>query len=667
VQNYYLIGDELSKKIDMFLSEKCLEVAFATGGGYAYRSIKYKNKNHEGDFDFNIIYKHLSDIEVIKNGLIKSGIDFIDNINNDIFLLKSDRTDIIRVTGKYKGIKTSINLVPLYIVESIVCFDSKKFIRKVAHGRNLGFYYAYGTDGKRCIVNMLCTPLNIDTKQLHYNFLDISCFIKNNNLYISSIADVFLKAHESHYDNIGFQNLRKHMIAQIKYFFIENCIPIKNYLYIYANNYYFDKKVKKKLIQEFNKILPIIITSKLQTIDKHIIYLIESDRNPQNEQTCVFIKNNVPTSSFEDYIIKREISEYEEQYLIDALCKFFGYIYFNDLSDLIDMNYYDIFPAMYIYNQNDIYLENMSTKSINDILRLLTYSLCINKKISNRIKYLFIDMIIEFAKFKMIDCKTMLHDICIFLNKDDLNILLFSKMKNDGFINKILKAKTFQEVGMLHNYYSYSFEKYTQNEVDFLKSIIIKNEKILDVMCGFGRIGNKLFLDGYTKIEGIDIYSYDIEKKLFNFINADIFNYYPSQLFDVAFCLYGNYKTISSLKSIINKIKEFISPNGKFVIDIPNADWRKNNLRQIKYNIYEDESYILTLKRNYSKITKIEKSVYLLYKNEKLLERFVFFQRYFYADELKRIFISDFEMFSSGEKKTRNDDQRIIIKGMVKK
>ena len=63
--NYRNVGSNFCKEINLLLKDNNINASFVTGGGFAYDSIKYNNKNKIGDFDFMIIYENQKDIEKI--------------------------------------------------------------------------------------------------------------------------------------------------------------------------------------------------------------------------------------------------------------------------------------------------------------------------------------------------------------------------------------------------------------------------------------------------------------------------------------------------------------------------------------------------------------------------------------------------------------------------
>ena len=223
MSKYYDVGKKLNKLIDSSLSNANIKGAFVTGGGFAYRSTKYSKDKEVGDFDFMIVFDGFEEISKINNVLQSIGFD-CKNLHNvdDQEKYQNGMIDIIRLSGFFGGYKTTINLVPLSLVKTICDMSETRLIKKVAHGRNTGFFYAYGSSGVRQTVCMLCERVVDD--EIIFLHLDTTPFIHNKHLYLGILSDAILKGHEKHYDSIEFGKYRKMFIAKIKGYFLENNI-----------------------------------------------------------------------------------------------------------------------------------------------------------------------------------------------------------------------------------------------------------------------------------------------------------------------------------------------------------------------------------------------------------------------------------------------------------
>ena len=121
-----------------------------TGGGFAYDSIKYSDNQTLGDYDFMIVYDEVEDINNLITLLSLTSFKFDQRYTDlDLKLLADKQIDIIRLSGNYKGIKSTINLVPKKLISDICNFQENRQIRKISHGRNTSLFFAYGSDKMR--------------------------------------------------------------------------------------------------------------------------------------------------------------------------------------------------------------------------------------------------------------------------------------------------------------------------------------------------------------------------------------------------------------------------------------------------------------------------------------------------------------------------------------
>ena len=125
-------------------------------------------------------------------------------------------------------------------------------------------------------------------------------------------------------------------------------------------------------------------------------------------------------------------------------------------------------------------------------------------------------------------------------------------------------AKNFFEVNMIKDFDSKKMMVITNNEINFLQRTILNhNADILDVMCGYGRLGNRLSDLGYQKISGVDMGTFDFisEKKRFNFYNTNFYNWIPDYFYDYCYSLYNSYDSYESFLKTINRCKMMLKRN----------------------------------------------------------------------------------------------------------
>lgn len=139
----------------------------------------------------------------------------------------------------------------------------------------------------------------------------------------------------------------------------------------------------------------------------------------------------------------------------------------------------------------------------------------------------------------------------------------------------------------------------TNNERDnamlnFILKFLKKEDSILDLACGYGRITFALINLGYC-VMGIDISSNLIKdakkkaKKLglkSNFEVGDMrYLPYPSENFDKVICLWSSFNHLLNEKDqirAINEIYRVLKKKGVAIIDLPNGEtkWAKDNIKK---------------------------------------------------------------------------------------
>lgn len=129
--DYKCIGEKFCNEINELLESHKMNASFVTGGGYAYDSIKYKSNDTKGDFDFMIVYDDYNTAKDLVFQLKQTNFKFEDKyLDMDLNLLKSNNIDIIRLSGNYEKIKSTINLVPVSLVSKICNFENELVIKK---------------------------------------------------------------------------------------------------------------------------------------------------------------------------------------------------------------------------------------------------------------------------------------------------------------------------------------------------------------------------------------------------------------------------------------------------------------------------------------------------------------------------------------------------------
>lgn len=661
--DYKCIGEKFCNEINELLESHKMNASFVTGGGYAYDSIKYKSNDTKGDFDFMIVYDDYNTAKDLVFQLKQTNFKFEDKyLDMDLNLLKSNNIDIIRLSGNYEKIKSTINLVPVSLVSKICNFENELVIKKIAHNRNTSLFFAYGSDNSRIIVNFISPSFVTEDNEDHYIHLDFSHIEKNNNIYFGILADAILKGFNHNYDGLNFSYLRDVFLDNIHDYFKKNNICSSYYLNLFANNNYFPSYLRTQLISDFEsrgkidgKIMntksnePIVFTTKFET---------NYQSNPFN-----FINNKEYNMSFKSYILQMQDTEYDRQYLLDAVGKFFGYI-LSSTSGTEELDEKDIISKIDVYGTNDLYFKDVTRYKKESIIDAFIKDLIKNQDNYNR-ELINCLLIISVKFLSNITSK----DIDEIFESYNIKNLLGVQLDNkDMNINNILDTVSFNEIGTYHNYTSEVMSKYTNVECKFLNKMFSeqKDKKILDIMCGYGRIANLLKKFGYNKIYGIDSENYNFLNvpKDFTFINDDYLKHDFSQLFSFAYSLYNCYDSNEYLYSVLNKTHSVLDENGLFIVDCFNKSWRDEIDSKFEKVLYQDNDYTLLIKRDYDKHKGNENTWYELYYKGRKIKDYEYIQKFFSNNDILEVLDNDMwesDILNSSELQSRTNSQKHIL------
>lgn len=661
IMTYREKGISFCEEINNLLSSNNIKAAFVTGGGYAYDSIKYQDNSKNGDFDFMIVYDNVDELYKVLNVLKSSEFKFEEKyLDLDLELLLKDKIDIIRLSGKYLDTKSTINLVPKNIIKELCDFESNKTIRKIAHNRNTSLFFSYGSDNSRIIVNFISPSFVTDDGEDHYIHLDFSHIEKDNNIYLGILSDAILKGFNENYDVIGFKDMRKVFIKNIHNFFLDNGIDSSCFINLFSNNNYFPDYLKTRLLEEFNSMGTITgnieKSRKLEPMVFTTNFNIEYKSEPFN-----FINNKEYKCVFIDYINMMQNNEYDRQYLLDAIGKFFGYL--NSSKQGNEKYVGSILDKILVYGVNDLYLPEYEKYTMESIVDSIISDLNTQKESLNN--ELLNDYLIICAKFlSNIDKKSIIN----VLSKKNIDINIFNKELNQEMEFDVLsKINNFNEIGTYHNYSSKVMPKYTETEVQFISDAIrSKNDKILDVMCGYGRIANGLVGKGYSDVTGIDSENYTFlgVPKNFKFINKDYLKYNFKNRYDCAYSLYNCYSDITGINHIISKTHSILNKDGIFIMDFFNKKWRDSIDPDFYKKLYDDGTNQLIIRRSYDSNKGDEYTCYELYHEGMLMKKWDFLQRFFNLEDVVNLIdLSDWDylLSNSSDLTTRTNEQKNIM------
>ncbi len=171
-------------------------------------------------------------------------------------------------------------------------------------------------------------------------------------------------------------------------------------------------------------------------------------------------------------------------------------------------------------------------------------------------------------------------------------------------------------------------------ELEFYLSYADKNEKILEPMCGSGRVLIPFLQRGFD-ISGIDLSGEMLERLKqkapdAKVVQTDLLSYFSKEKFSYIFIPAGSVSLFTDLdlcKNILGKLKELLSENGKLVFSVETMADRcpDDEDYQVSAAVKTKEGYDLILKsKNYyeeQSQTQFMPGIYELYDGKKLLKR----------------------------------------------
>ena len=182
--------------------------------------------------------------------------------------------------------------------------------------------------------------------------------------------------------------------------------------------------------------------------------------------------------------------------------------------------------------------------------------------------------------------------------------------------------------------YEILHEKAPQDELEFYLSYANKGDKILEALCGSGRFLVP-FMERGLNIKGIDLSGEMLEKlkekrEDAKVVQGDIIEYVFEEKFDYIFISSSSvslFTDIELCKKILGRIKEILSPKGKFVFSVETIADRCSDDDDYKetVSVKTKEGLELILKsKNYydkQKQTQFMPGIYELYREGELLQR----------------------------------------------
>lgn len=664
---YFSAGKKFCEELNNICIKEHYNCAVVTGGGYAYKSIKYINdENPNKDFDFMIVYDQPFDLsEFIEEMYNETSFTFdINYISSDIQLIKNNTIDIIRVTGKYDAFKATINLVPLSAIISISKLETR-VLKKIAHNRNTSLFFARNTKGFHTTTIFFSPYFETNGKEIHYIHLDFTCKELNDSLHLGILADAVLKGFQKNYDNINFSKIRESFIMNLGEYV--NCKNDKGsffYSSVFANWNYFSVEVKDYLCSEYeritrqNLVLFDSLVNDTYSSKSNTIFLYDDNINVAGSP-FVFSKYKKRSCSLLQYIKQKQNTEYDRQYLIDAWGKLLSCIYWEkkSIKGFPLKNYTLDINQISILGVNDIYIPAEyrygETTSLLIIKWIINHCSEINFELISALIRITNDFFLTFYKKHLWETEIL----------ESYEIEFIRNLLTANVKRSFLDMKTFNEVAMLHNSLSKVMPVYTKEEGSFLEQIFSnKNAEIIDVMCGIGRIANELKSRGFNNVFGIDMYDYSSlnNKRDFIFIKKDFYQFTPKESFQYAVCLYNCFSSINEIDELLKRLFSITASDCVVVIDFFNSRWRESTDSIYLHTVFDDNNVKVNIIREY--IKPIETTKYQIFFNNELIHEVDFSQRFFSSEELECVIEKNwyYEKYTSKDLHLRGNSQKLI-------
>lgn len=144
------------------------------------------------------------------------------------------------------------------------------------------------------------------------------------------------------------------------------------------------------------------------------------------------------------------------------------------------------------------------------------------------------------------------------------------------------------------------YEKLERKALNLIKDYTDKNSKILDLGCGTGSLLDKLKLDGYTDLSGLDVINRNVNH---NFFKQDFYEQFQIDKFDlISMINLYNYETKVYIDKISDNVQANLKENGIVLCMASKMDpiiSLKERLQLIEQGVYEfkDQSIVYSVLR----------------------------------------------------------------------
>lgn len=203
---YFKIGKKLSASIAAFLCRIDPKVGLVAGGGFGYDSVKYKNSNVVGDFDFLCLANNDVKLQRIifesKRHLGEIGFSDIKTPSKkDLELFKNKIVSFLSISGNIENTKASINISTKERFADLI--RTNKLFYKTRSDKRFNMFIAKGSNGKDIVVCRLSpeiSKLYSDNKK-HYLLPNRMFFKSGDFIHLGIYSDLLAKGKILHDDS----------------------------------------------------------------------------------------------------------------------------------------------------------------------------------------------------------------------------------------------------------------------------------------------------------------------------------------------------------------------------------------------------------------------------------------------------------------------------------
>lgn len=195
---YFDIGNKLSSSIADFLFEIDPKVGFVAGGGYGYDSVKYKDSDLIGDFDFLCLADNEEKLQkiILESNKYLGEIGFLDikiPSTKDLQLFNDEVISFLSISGNIENTKASINISTKERFTDLV--KTNKLFYKARSDKRFSLFIAKGSNGEDLVVCRLSPEISklYDDNKEHYLLPNRMFFSNGDFIHLGIYSDLLAK------------------------------------------------------------------------------------------------------------------------------------------------------------------------------------------------------------------------------------------------------------------------------------------------------------------------------------------------------------------------------------------------------------------------------------------------------------------------------------------